>query len=305
MHRTEIEIMPKGTEMKSTESALLESFTKSDNPWDIKSANLLRDAQVRHGGKIRILSKRENLGWLCLWTALKWLVFAVTFGKGFDMVDGPYTTFGRYIFCPGDGKGFIDMKSAYRYGLLFHEITHIDHMFLRDPDAQGKVFSEKSLTFKFFSYIYVVYYAFAYVMLLSPYVYASFRTEAEYHGYKRNMLVYAQKLISYKAELVFFEENYIEEVDPSFTKRQILLMEIDRLSSCFDELNEFKNHIKWYKKQFTSWNYGKMTTEENYEKLIARMLAETKAEIKKEESIDFMLELAKWFAPGEYDESDA
>lgn len=274
-------------------------FVQSDNIWDQKSAKLWKEASYRHQGRIKLIAKRDSKFWLCIWTAIHWLVQIVTFGKGFNMVDGPYTTFGPLIFLPSHGEGFKNMSPKYRYSLLKHEIAHVDHMFLFDPDAQDKNPDPKPLWFNILIWGWVVVFAIGYLVAPLPYIFAWFRAWAEYHGYKRNLHTFTQNKIAWGAvhelnskDFILNKKEVKTEEDWHEGRHHLNLMVIDATKNFAGSESE-KSHKEWYRKQFTSWNYGKMLLDKHFEWMYAKMLEEVITDLASETGIKETLRIAE------------
>lgn len=274
-------------------------FVQSDDIWDKKSAKLWKEASFRHQGRIKLITKRDSKFWLVVWTIIHYLVQIVTFGKGFHMVDGPYTTFGPLIFLPGHGEAFRDMDSKYRYSLLKHEIAHVDHMFLFDPDAQDKGTGPRPLWFNILIWGWALVFAVAYLIFPLPYGFAWFRAWAEYHGYKRNLHTYAQNRIAWSAVHELNSKDFL--INKKETKSvedwdegrfQLRLMVIDGTKNFAGSSTE-QGHKEWYHKQFTSWNYGKMLIEKHFEWMYAKMLEEVIRDLASDSGIDETLRIAE------------
>ena len=280
------------TEKKSTLLPHMD-FVNSDDIWDKKSAALWKEASFRHQGRIKLIAKRDNKFWLGFWTVIHWLVQAVTFGKGFNMVDGPYTTFGPLIFLPGDGSSFRDMYAPYRYSLLAHEIAHVDHMFFMDPNAQDSKPQPKPLWWNILIWGWVLVYAFGYLMLLLPYGFAWFRAWAEYHGYKRNLHVYIQNRVAWGAYYKLRDFLLNEPSHVGIQLRSELKMYVVDSTKEYKTSEKHDYHKAWYEKQFTSWNYGKMVLKARFEKLYSDMFDEVIGKLKSEEGIEETLKIAE------------
>lgn len=264
-------------------------FVGSTHVWDKRATALWESARARHAGRIKLIAKRENRAWLVFWTIINWVVWVFTFGKGFNMVDGPYTTLGPLIFLPGDGLDFANMAPRHRYSLLSHEIAHVDHMFFMDPDAQDKT-AEPLPTWKYvLMYLWVCLFGIAYALLPLPYFYAKFRAWVEYHGYKRNLYTYIVNSVASNAVDMLYQ-NYIELSDKTVSslsdwdeaRYMMSLYIIDGIKGYKGSDTEL-GHKEWYRQQFTGWNYGKMLTEGSFEKLYDSMLDECLLKVLRDE----------------------
>lgn len=279
----------KMNEKTESEKSMYESFIASSDLWDRMSSKLFHEAQERHNGRIRIRSKEDTRATLIAWTLLGWIVYIVTFGKGFDLINGCYTTFGYTIFCPGKGTSFSHGSSYLRYSLLAHEIAHIDDIFLADPDAQDSHISackrELSTSGSIMSWAGAVAYSLAYILLPLPYVYAKYRARSEYHGYKRSM--YARLVIEISGDIYHSLKVVPGVISRSFVK----LRTIDYVKEFLSRESTSSDSIEHFFPYFNGWKYGKMATEKESNRLLGKMFIECSDLVLKESSIDSICDI--------------
>lgn len=207
-----------------------------EHPSQRRVANFWSQARTRHRGNLKLRAKSE-MAWF--WLMLRWLVKVVTFGKGMDLYDGTFTTLGRTIWVPGDGRSWDTMSGRMREGLLRHEVAHIDTSYLFDPDAQDHIDRKYGLARYVFGWLFGTFlHPVLYIIGMPlPYGFAYYRAWFEFHGYKRNM------------------QMHISAWNGTI---------LDQLTS--DMHNKF-----------ASWSYGKMATNARAAELVNDMVTDTVA----------------------------
>lgn len=140
-----------------------------------------KNAQARHGNKLRIRPKNDML-WF--WALLTWILSPLKV----DMLNGFTTTLFHTIWVPGDGKLWYSQTWTMFYITLKHEIAHIDTAYFLLPDAQDMDVVEIGIVRRVLGWLHaILVYPIAYVLLPFPCWFAYYRQWVEYHGFKRQI----------------------------------------------------------------------------------------------------------------------
>lgn len=196
-------------------------------------------ANERHHGELKIRPK-SNKAWL--WKFLNVLLKIVTFGKSMSLYDDFFTTWGRTIYTPGDGKAYESYPLSWKWGMLRHEIAHFDHMYYGIPDLQAKLnldlakYGGYTLS-KEKGWFHRIWHGFKYLFWPFPFKWAFYRQEVEFWG-------------------------YIQQIRQSMFEHGEILPGTD----------------KWVHDWFTGSGYGWMATEKKAKDLMIRMRVKVRLE---------------------------
>lgn len=176
------------------------------NPWDRRSLALWHEAQARHGGRIKLKAKLKSKD---LFLRVSWIVafIAALFGavsaifsrekkilEGWrdswkqtpSLLQGEFTTFSYTIYVPGDGHLFYILPPDKRFEVLWHQISHIDFLYLGTPLATEMIHPppERSAFIQWYDrYIGCHIVRLMWIFWRWPFGHATFRQEFEAAGF--------------------------------------------------------------------------------------------------------------------------
>ncbi|MCA9340893.1 MAG: hypothetical protein KDA17_08320 [Candidatus Saccharibacteria bacterium] len=213
-----------------------------ENIWDKRSAKLLVDMSMQ-AERTFVLRARDTQSWTgALWKIFSWLIYIVTFGQQWILNNRFYMAMGTTIWCPGTGDAFKTMSARTRYTLIAHECHHFSHRYLGDPDAihreklvltaQPTSWLPPIKTARAPSWWWVATFNLRYMLFPFPVVFCTFRRNAEYHAYKRNMFVYIADIMR-DCQRITEKEEFLEKLhqDESFQRDFRWIVEILSSSS--------------------------------------------------------------------------
>lgn len=184
----------------------IERICQTSDVWDRRTLALWRSAQARHKGRIQLVPKETRHIYFATLTVLMAIVNSLFVGisaifdrrrsiiDGFrdgyretpDLTYGDFTTFGYRIYVSGDGNSFQFLPPQTRFAILWHQLSHIDWIYLGYPHCAERHFEQPQQGFLarlYGRYINANMIRIMWLLWRFPFGSASFRKEFEYIGF--------------------------------------------------------------------------------------------------------------------------